>query len=221
MSQSDSSPGLGPIDDAAPKEPAEAANQTPTGDSSDQRKGPIPISNDDVEVRPHFSPDLDPDVPDEITDLGEIHRPRPDDDGAGIIELDQAAPQEAVDPAAVVEIPLESPAAEPAPAEPDEAALPTSTNRVVVRYGLMRQVGEFRHNLSSPPHPGRKLVIRSERGVELGEVLMPLCEGADAETSSCRQCSSNRRVADFIRQFIRAGGDKARLDEEVKAVVRT
>jgi cell fate regulator YaaT (PSP1 superfamily) len=198
MSQSDSSKGLGPIDHAAPQKPAEAANPSPADKPSDEKRGPIPITNEDVEAHPHFSPDLDPDVPDEITDLGEVPRPRQDDHDGGIFELDQAAPQEAVDPAAVVEIPPESPAAEPAPAEPDDAALPTSTNRVVVRYGLMRQVGEFRHNLSSPPHPGRKLVIRSERGVELGEVLMPLCDGEDAESSSCRQCSSGRRVADFI-----------------------
>ena len=32
---------------------------------------------------------------------------------------------------------------------------------------------------------------------------------------------ATRRVAEFISQFIRAGGDKARLEEEVKAVVRT
>jgi cell fate regulator YaaT (PSP1 superfamily) len=42
---------------------------------------------------------------------------------------------------------------------------------VVVRYGLMRQIGEFRHTLKTQPVPGQKVVVRTERGVELGEVI--------------------------------------------------
>lgn len=205
MSQSDSSSGLGPNHDAAPLPPANSTDPAPTGQSSDEKEEFIPISNDDVEteriVPPASAIIPDDGGPDEITDLGDIpRRPRHEDRDEGIFEIDPAAvSHEAVDPAAVVEIPPEAPTGEPLPAEPGEAVMPTSANRVVVRYGLMRQVGEFRHNLSSPPLPGKKLVIRSERGVELGEVLMPLCEGEDAESSSCRQCSSGRRVADFIR----------------------
>jgi len=47
---------------------------------------------------------------------------------------------------------------------------------VIVRYGLMRHIGQFTHNLESPPIPGTKVVIRTERGVELGEVIIPLLE---------------------------------------------
>ncbi|MEN6662571.1 MAG: regulatory iron-sulfur-containing complex subunit RicT [Phycisphaerae bacterium] len=41
---------------------------------------------------------------------------------------------------------------------------------VVVRYGVMRGVGQFRHNLSSPPPCGARVVIRTSRGIEIGEV---------------------------------------------------
>jgi cell fate regulator YaaT (PSP1 superfamily) len=42
---------------------------------------------------------------------------------------------------------------------------------LVVRYAAMGQVGLFRHDLEQRAMPGSKMVIRSERGVELGEVL--------------------------------------------------
>ncbi|MCE5279547.1 MAG: regulatory iron-sulfur-containing complex subunit RicT [Planctomycetaceae bacterium] len=41
---------------------------------------------------------------------------------------------------------------------------------VVVRFGVMRGVGQFRHNLSSPPPCGTRVVIRTPRGIEIGEV---------------------------------------------------
>ncbi len=46
----------------------------------------------------------------------------------------------------------------------------------VVRYGLMRNIGEFRHNLDEPPARGRQVVVRTERGVELGVVVSPVCD---------------------------------------------
>ncbi len=50
---------------------------------------------------------------------------------------------------------------------------------VVVRYGLMKRVGEFRHNLESPPTRGTKVVVRTERGIELGEVLAGVTQETD------------------------------------------
>ena len=48
----------------------------------------------------------------------------------------------------------------------------------VVRYGMMRQVGLFRHDLDDPPPGGTKVVVRTERGVELGQVVIAVCTEA-------------------------------------------
>ena len=49
-------------------------------------------------------------------------------------------------------------------------------NSYVVRYGQMRFLGEF-VALSGQEHPrGRRVVVRSERGTDLGEVLCPATE---------------------------------------------
>ncbi len=47
-----------------------------------------------------------------------------------------------------------------------------SAKYVVVRYGRMGHVGLFRHYLDSAPERGTMLVIRSQRGTELGRVLV-------------------------------------------------
>jgi cell fate regulator YaaT (PSP1 superfamily) len=46
--------------------------------------------------------------------------------------------------------------------------------RLIARYGRTFQIGQFRHNLSSAPNPGKKVVVRTERGVELAEVIAPI-----------------------------------------------
>ena len=61
-------------------------------------------------------------------------------------------------------------------ADPDAPAISITPNSVIVRYGALAQIGEFSHDLPDPPLPGRKVVIRSERGVELGEVLATVSE---------------------------------------------
>jgi len=65
-------------------------------------------------------------------------------------------------------------------AEADEAE--TEGNSVVVRYGLMRNLGEFLHNIDPAPPPGRPVVVRTDRGVELGEVVLPVSDDA---TENC------------------------------------
>src|SRR6188508_1182740 len=47
------------------------------------------------------------------------------------------------------------------------------TNRYVVRYGIARQVGEFSAKFSMPLGRSSQVIVRSERGVEWGEVLCP------------------------------------------------
>lgn len=50
------------------------------------------------------------------------------------------------------------------------------TNRYVVRYGIARQVAEFSAKFSVPINRSTQVIIRSERGVEWGEVLCPASE---------------------------------------------
>jgi len=80
-------------------------------------------------------------------------------------------------------------ASDPADAGPD-------SGRVVVRYGQMQQIGEFRHGLAVPPTPGTRVVIRTERGVELGEVLQAVNRQCK---STCRRCINDAVLRDFIR----------------------
>ncbi len=44
--------------------------------------------------------------------------------------------------------------------------------QVVVRYGRMMQIGLFGHKLKSRPAPGTKLVVNTERGTEIGTVVI-------------------------------------------------
>jgi len=48
----------------------------------------------------------------------------------------------------------------------------------IVRFGRMRHIGEFRHNLDPTPSPGKQVVVRTERGVEIGTVVVPVESGA-------------------------------------------
>ncbi len=60
--------------------------------------------------------------------------------------------------------------------------LATVETAAVVRYGAMRDIGLFTYDLDTPPTPGMKVVIRTERGVEMGKVLarlMPAEESSD------------------------------------------
>jgi len=65
---------------------------------------------------------------------------------------------------------------------------------VVVRYGLMRHIGLFRHNLKGPPPPGQKVVVRTDRGVEMGEVVSSICQEACGYGAI-----SPERLTDFVQ----------------------
>ena len=63
---------------------------------------------------------------------------------------------------------------------------------VIVRYGLMKQIGQFRHNIQKPLAPGAKVVVRSERGVELGQVV------AAVGREPCHACLTPQHLDDFL-----------------------
>jgi cell fate regulator YaaT (PSP1 superfamily) len=62
----------------------------------------------------------------------------------------------------------------------------------------MANVGEFRHNLDQPLKPGRKVVIRTERGVELGEVLAEVTDDGGRPDGV---------APDRLEQYIRDNGN--------------
>ncbi len=89
---------------------------------------------------------------------------------------------------------------------------PSRGGTVVVRYGLSLQTGEFRHNFDTPPTPGTKVVARTERGVELGEVIA----GIQSINTGCHRCLSAERLEAFLRDSgpeypFRRGGRILRL----------
>lgn len=59
----------------------------------------------------------------------------------------------------------------------------------VVRYGSMKQVGEFTARPKNPFRRGDEVIVRSSRGVEWGEVL----------------CESNKRTKEYLDQSDSAG----------------
>ena len=100
----------------------------------------------------------------------------------------------------------QTPTAEP-PAESPPLAKPARSRRnggdrkgkgklVVARYGRMKHIGLFRHHLETPPDVGTMLVVRTERGTELGRVLINV--GPDESPHFIRK--------DKLDSFIRANG---------------
>jgi cell fate regulator YaaT (PSP1 superfamily) len=83
------------------------------------------------------------------------------------------SPAFGVSPGARPEYNLLSDAATGCAARRDAAPRLTMANTYVVRYGQMRFLGEFT-GLSGQEHPrGQRVVVRTDRGTELGEVLCP------------------------------------------------
>ena len=61
---------------------------------------------------------------------------------------------------------------------------PTS---IVVRFGAMKMVGEFPYEGDAKPGCGSKIVVRTHRGVELGEMLTSTCPNAGCSKSVTRK----------------------------------
>lgn len=58
---------------------------------------------------------------------------------------------------------------------------------IVVRYGAMKMVGEFPYRGEAKPGCGSKLVVRTHRGVEIGEMLTSTCPNAGCSKSVTRK----------------------------------
>ena len=71
---------------------------------------------------------------------------------------------------------------------------------VVARYGVMRYVGEFSHNLTPPPLPGRKIVVRTDRGVELAEVVAAVHRDQESP------CGPRVILGETLNKFLKNSG---------------
>ncbi len=58
---------------------------------------------------------------------------------------------------------------------------------IVVRYGVMKMIGEFPYDGDAKPGCGSKIVVRTFRGVEIGEMLTSTCPNAGCSKSVTRQ----------------------------------
>lgn len=77
-----------------------------------------------------------------------------------------------------------------------EALRPPKT--IVVRFGLMGMVGEFPYRGDATPGCGSKMVVRTHRGIEVGDMLTSTCPNA-----GCSKSVSREEMLEYIE---RSGG---------------
>jgi hypothetical protein len=75
----------------------------------------------------------------------------------------------------------------------EQYALLKPPSSIVVRYGAMNLVGEFPYDGSAKPGCGSKLIVRSPRGTEMGEMLTSTCPN-----SGCGKSVSRKQMLDYI-----------------------
>jgi cell fate regulator YaaT (PSP1 superfamily) len=88
-------------------------------------------------------------------------------------------------------------------------------NRFVVRYGQMRHIGEY-ECLEGQTHPrGQRVIVRSDRGTEIGEVLCPATErtasflenpfrGQILRLATLEDLSAEKRLGDRVEKGLAA-----------------
>ncbi len=65
---------------------------------------------------------------------------------------------------------------------------------LVVRFGFMKMVGEFPYQGDLKPGCGSKIVVRTHRGVEIGEMLTSTCPN-----SGCSKSVSRKEMLEYIQ----------------------
>ena len=86
--------------------------------------------------------------------------------------------------------------------KPPEAPAPKT---IVVRYGYLKEIGEFPSDLTSKVGCGSKLIIRTDRGTEIGEMLTTLCGNG-----GCNKSITREKFLDYIEK---SGGRDYPLSE--------
>ncbi|MCL4741541.1 MAG: hypothetical protein KJZ54_04985 [Phycisphaerales bacterium] len=64
---------------------------------------------------------------------------------------------------------------------------------IVVRFGVMKLIGEYPYDGDAKPGCGSKLVVRTHRGVELGEMLTSTCPN-----SGCSKSVSRKDMLEYV-----------------------
>ncbi|MFK7758599.1 MAG: stage 0 sporulation family protein, partial [Phycisphaerales bacterium] len=81
---------------------------------------------------------------------------------------------------------------------------------IVVRFGYSMMVGEFPYNGEVKPGCGSKIVVRTQRGTELGEMLTSTCRN-----SGCSKSVSRKEMLEYIEN---SGGRKYPFYEQGKVI---
>ncbi|HUO10135.1 MAG TPA: regulatory iron-sulfur-containing complex subunit RicT [Phycisphaerae bacterium] len=66
---------------------------------------------------------------------------------------------------------------------------------IVVRYGYLKEIGEFPSDLTSKVGCGSKLIIRTDRGTEIGEMLTTVCGNG-----GCNKSITREKMLDYIEK---------------------
>src|SRR6185369_11149265 len=80
---------------------------------------------------------------------------------------------------------------------PVEEKLPDAPppKTMVVRYGYLKEIGEFPSDLTSKVGCGSKLIVRTERGTEIAEMLTTTCGNG-----GCNKSISREKLLGYIEQ---------------------
>lgn len=81
---------------------------------------------------------------------------------------------------------------------------------IVVRFGYNRMVGEFPYQGDAKPGCGSKLVVKTHRGTEIGEMLTSTCRN-----SGCAKSVTRKEMLDYIKN---SGGRKYPFYEQGKVL---
>lgn len=117
----------------------------------------------------------------------------------------QGAPEPTADQPAQDQEPHAPPERAPEGQAPSqEQELPVS-KAVVARYGVLRSLGLFRHDLEESLRVGTKVVVRSERGLELAEVVASISETPGLGSITREQLTEHLRCGGSEYPFYRNG----------------
>ncbi|MGN6368528.1 MAG: regulatory iron-sulfur-containing complex subunit RicT [Phycisphaerae bacterium] len=72
---------------------------------------------------------------------------------------------------------------------------PPAPKTIVVRYGYLKEIGEFPSDLTAKVGCGSKLIIRTDRGTEIGEMLTTLCDNG-----GCNKSITRDKLLDYIEK---------------------
>ena len=89
----------------------------------------------------------------------------------------------------------------------EQLSVPTT---IVVRFGYNRMVGEFPYQGDAKPGCGSKLVVKTHRGTEIGEMLTSTCRN-----SGCSKSVTRKEMLDYIKN---SGGRKYPFYEQGKVL---